>query len=77
MDAAVAAIETDRRVGEAFLREPWPPLADFLQRGGTSTLLDFIQLTPGERSPSAPPSQNPHAYSEGLLPRVCQAHAET
>lgn len=49
VDAAVAAIEGDRRVGEAFLREPWPPLEDFLQRGGTAILLDFIQHTPGER----------------------------
>ena len=49
VDAAVAAIQSDRRVAEAFLREPWPPLADFLQRGGTSTLLEFIQHTPGER----------------------------
>lgn len=52
MDAAVAAVESDRRVAEAFLREPWPALAAFLQRGGTSTLLEFIQHTPGERSPS-------------------------
>ena len=49
LDAAVAAIGNDRRVAEAFLREPWPPLADFLQRGGTSTLLEFVQHTPGER----------------------------
>ena len=49
VDAAVAAIESDRRIAEAFLRDPWPPLADFLQRDGTSTLLEFVQHTPGER----------------------------
>ena len=49
VDAAVVAVETDRRFGEAFLREPWPPLKDFLQKGGTAALLDLIQHTPGER----------------------------
>ncbi len=50
VDVAVAAIETDRRVAEAFLREPWPLLSDFLDRSGTTILLDFVQHTPGERS---------------------------
>jgi len=50
VDVAVAAIETDRRIAEAFLREPWPPLSDFLDRSGTTILLDFVQHTPGERS---------------------------
>ena len=71
VDAAVAAIESDRRVAEAFLREPWPPLADFLQRGGTSTLLEFIQHTPGERYFSFPPPQHLlRMHSQTLGPRV-------
>ena len=49
LDASVAAVEADRRVAEAFLAEPWPQLAEFLQRGGTDTLLGLIQHTPGER----------------------------
>ena len=51
VDAAVAAIEGDR---QAFMREPWPPLAEFLQQGGVVTLLDLIQHTPGERSNPTP-----------------------
>ena len=55
VDASVAAVEADRRVAEAFLAEPWPQLAEFLQRGGTSTLLGLIQHTPGERYPALLP----------------------
>ena len=56
LDASVAAVEADRRVAEAFLAEPWPQLAEFLQRGGTDTLLGLIQHTPGERCTAPPPS---------------------
>ena len=59
VDAATAAVESDRRIAEAFLREPWPLLADFLHREGTSTLLEFIQHTPGERSTSFSTLVNP------------------
>lgn len=49
VDAAVSAVETDRRIGEAFVRERWPPLEKFMRGGGPSLMLDFVQHTPGER----------------------------
>ncbi len=49
VDAAMLAVETDRRVGEAFVRERWPPLEKFMHGGGPSLMLDFVQHTPGER----------------------------
>lgn len=49
VDAAVSAVENDRRVGEAFVRERWPPLEKFIHCGGPGLMLDFVQHTPGER----------------------------
>ena len=54
LDASVAAVETDRHIAEAFLCEPWPQVAELLQRGGMDTLLGFIQHTPGERYAALP-----------------------
>ncbi|BDA44801.1 probable DDB1- and CUL4-associated factor 1 [Coccomyxa sp. Obi] len=49
VDAAVSAVENDWRVGEAFVRERWPPLEKFMRGGGPSLMLDLVQHTPGER----------------------------
>lgn len=49
VDAAVSAVETDRRIGEALVRERWPPLDKFIHGGGPSLMLNFAQHTPGER----------------------------
>ncbi len=49
VDAAVSAVETDRRIGEALVRERWPPLDIFIHGGGPSLMLNFVQHTPGER----------------------------
>ena len=49
VDAAVLAVETDRRVGDAFVRERWTPLEMFMRGDGPSLMLDLVQHTPGER----------------------------
>lgn len=59
VDAAVNAIESDRRLGEAFVRERWAPMETFTQCDGPALMLEFLQYNPGERcvSPLAPYQQ--------------------
>ncbi|KAK9811850.1 hypothetical protein WJX72_011159 [[Myrmecia] bisecta] len=49
VDATIWALETDRKLYEAFVRSKWAALEDFMDYGGPGLMLDLIQACPGER----------------------------
>lgn len=49
VDAAVRALEEDRRLAVAFLRSRWAPLETFMDDEGPLLMLELVQASPGER----------------------------
>ena len=49
LDAAVRALEEERRLAVAFVRSRWTPLETFMDDDGPRLMLELIQASPGER----------------------------
>lgn len=54
LDAAVRALEEERRLAVAFVRSRWAPLEAFMDDEGPRLMLELIQASPGERCASRP-----------------------